>query len=179
MGAQHPQFWGARRSSADTVREFGGHGEAGSSAFDDFSWVGVKTVDARAPVATKSDHITQRQRQQDDTNEHQRQPPPSSHLHTCATVTEKSFTPLAYPRAVWTAPDYRLRQYRQMCTGPTTSKEPTKDGCKILRCTLRNQSELEIIFTLLRQIGIPPPTVAPCWEALYKDRQSNRRVGVF
>ena len=39
--------------------------------------------------------------------------------------------------------------------------------------------ELEIISTLLRQIGIPPPTVAPRQEALYKDRQSNRRVGVF
>jgi len=40
-------------------------------------------------------------------------------------------------------------------------------------------NELEIISTLLRQIGIPPPTVAPWREALYKDRQSNRRVGVF
>ena len=38
---------------------------------------------------------------------------------------------------------------------------------------------LEIILTLLRQIGIPPPTVAPWREALYKDRQLNRRVGVF
>ena len=39
--------------------------------------------------------------------------------------------------------------------------------------------KLEIILTLLRQIGIPPPTVAPWREALYKDRQLNRRVGVF
>ena len=39
--------------------------------------------------------------------------------------------------------------------------------------------KLEIISTLLRRIEIPPPTVAPWWEALYKDRQSNRRVGVF
>ena len=37
----------------------------------------------------------------------------------------------------------------------------------------------EIISMLLRQIGIPPPTVAPWREALHKDRQSNRRVGVF
>jgi len=44
---------------------------------------------------------------------------------------------------------------------------------------LRHIFELEIIVTLLRQIGIPPPTVAPWQEALYKDRQSNRRVGVF
>ena len=39
--------------------------------------------------------------------------------------------------------------------------------------------KLEIISMLLRQIGIPPPTVAPWREALYKDRQSNWRVGVF
>ena len=39
--------------------------------------------------------------------------------------------------------------------------------------------ELEIISTLLHQIGIPPPTVAPWQEALYKDRQSNRSVSVF
>jgi len=39
--------------------------------------------------------------------------------------------------------------------------------------------ELEIISTLLHQIGISLPTVAPWREALYKDRQSNRRVGVF
>jgi len=32
---------------------------------------------------------------------------------------------------------------------------------------------------LLRQIGIPLPTVAPWREALYKERQSNWRVGVF
>jgi len=44
---------------------------------------------------------------------------------------------------------------------------------------VRFNSKLEIISTLLRQIGIPLPTVAPCREALYKDRQSNRRVGVF
>jgi len=42
-----------------------------------------------------------------------------------------------------------------------------------------NNKKLEIILTLLRQIGIPPPTVAPWREALYKDRQLNRRVGVF
>ena len=42
-----------------------------------------------------------------------------------------------------------------------------------------SDKKLEIILTLLRQIGIPPPTVAPWREALYKDRQSNRRVGVF
>ena len=41
------------------------------------------------------------------------------------------------------------------------------------------QKQLEIISTLPRRIGIPPPTVAPWREALYKDRQSNRRVGVF
>ena len=39
--------------------------------------------------------------------------------------------------------------------------------------------KLEIISTLLRRIGIPPPTVAPWRVALYKDRQSNRRVAVF
>jgi len=44
---------------------------------------------------------------------------------------------------------------------------------------LQKNVKLEIILTLLRQIGIPPPTVAPWREALYKDRQSNRRVGVF
>ena len=43
----------------------------------------------------------------------------------------------------------------------------------------KKKRKLEIILTLLRQIGIPPPTVAPWREALYKDRQSNRRVGVF
>ena len=47
----------------------------------------------------------------------------------------------------------------------------------LTQCGVRKQ--LEIISTLMRQIGIPPPTVAPWQEALYKDRQSNRRVGVF
>jgi len=42
-----------------------------------------------------------------------------------------------------------------------------------------NVAKLEIISTLLRQIGIPPPTVVPWREALYKDWQSYRRVGVF
>jgi len=32
---------------------------------------------------------------------------------------------------------------------------------------------------LLCRIGIPPPRVAPWRVSLYKDRQSNRRVGVF
>jgi len=44
---------------------------------------------------------------------------------------------------------------------------------------IKIHEKLETILTLLRQIGIPPPTVAPWREALYKDRQSNRRVGVF
>jgi len=44
---------------------------------------------------------------------------------------------------------------------------------------VKADAQLEIISTLLRQIGIPPPTVAPWRVALYKDRQSNRRVGVF
>jgi len=39
---------------------------------------------------------------------------------------------------------------------------------------------IEIISTLLRRIGIPPPRVAPGDRvSLYKDRQSYRRVGVF
>jgi len=45
--------------------------------------------------------------------------------------------------------------------------------------TIKLKLKLEIISTLLRQIGIPQPTVAPWREALYKDRQSNREVGVF
>ena len=40
-------------------------------------------------------------------------------------------------------------------------------------------TKLEIISTLLRRIGIPPPTVTPWRVSLYEDRQSNRRVGVF
>jgi len=42
-----------------------------------------------------------------------------------------------------------------------------------------NNMQLEIISTVLRRIGIPLPTVAPWQVTLYKDWQSNRRVGVF
>ena len=66
----------------------------------------------------------------------------------------------------------------------TCSDVPLAQGSR--RCLRRSSlfvyisiKKLEIISTLLRQIGIPPPTVAPWREALYKDRQSNWRVGVF
>ena len=44
--------------------------------------------------------------------------------------------------------------------------------------SIEKERILEIISTLLRQIEIPPPR-APPGESLYKDQQSNRRVGVF
>ena len=63
-----------------------------------------------------------------------------------------------------------------LCVRAATRLFPNYFGiscCFQFECT----EQLEIISTLLRRIGIPPPTTPP-GESLYKDRQSNRRVGV-
>jgi len=59
--------------------------------------------------------------------------------------------------------------------------DPTASVIQFIQCTVCpvKKERLEIISTQLRRIGIPPPTVAPWRVTSYKDRQSNRRVGVF